>query len=203
MLIDGLKAKINITKSNVIFEPAVVTNYSSGDRQLDFAIVSYLKGESNYNECLCRIIEQIACRPECQIKDNICIIDLLSDILDNATWMSQRDPYKSRDYDPEYPVRWLGCIAAAHHDYSGYNTTSYNDMKCMIERREYGPAEALKMIQQHWDQLCIRKSGYEALEYVLRCSDNYTEPVYINSAIRDIGYMLGPLWNDERKNKRL
>lgn len=199
MFLDKFLAKKGIVKSSPSVAPAVVTDYTAGDKNLDFAILPYLAGKTDYLDCLQTIIEQMAYHPGYQIEENKCIFDCLSDILESATWMTEWDPYKSGDYNPDRPGSWLGCIASSYYNYDGQNNDKYEEMKSMIEARDYTPAEALKMIQEHWDKLYKYQGGYEAIEFCLVCSENYTEPAYINSAIRDLGYKLGPIRNSLEK----
>lgn len=197
MFLDGF-IKFSANKENKKSSPtpgAVVVDYQSGDKELNCQISAFLANKTSAEHCLEAILHHMAYYPQLQVQDNICILECLKDILDGATWMPEWNPNKSGDYDPDNPGRWLGCIASAYYDYNDGDNTKYEDLRAIIEKRDYTPLEALKMIEEHWDKIYKGQGCYEAIEFCLLTSENHSKPPYISSSIRDIGYKLGPVFN--------
>ena len=195
MVFSSFLSKKGIAKSNPSVISAVVPDYDCGDKDLNFAIKPFLSNQVSAEHCLETILHQMAYLPKMQIKDNICIIECLKDILEGATWMTEWDGYKSGDYDPNNPDRWLGCIYSAYYDYSEQNNEQYDELKRIVNGREYTPLQALEMIKTHWDKIYGHQSAYEAMEFCLVTSEHHSNPSYISSNIRDMGYQLAPIYN--------
>lgn len=185
------KCKAEISHSRA---PAVVFDYTTGDENMDFAIIPFLAGEYDYIRCLQAILNQMAYHPGQQIEANKCIIDCLAEVLEDATWMTEWNPYKSGDYRPERPSIGLSCLTQVHSP----DWKKQDEVREMLIRREYTPLEAIKMIEDKWNKLYKNQLAYEGLEYCLLCSENYIEPADIEIQIKDLGRILGPLYAENK-----
>lgn len=69
-----------------------------------------------------------------------------------------------------------------------------NELKSIIEKGDYTPLDALKMIEENWSVLYPYQSTYEAMEYCVQASTNHTDKKYYGAELRNLGYELGTLY---------
>ncbi len=74
-----------------------------------------------------------------------------------------------------------------------------DELKAIIEKGDFTPLEALLLIKDNWSHLYPYQSSYEAIEYCLMASENYTELKYFASAFRDFGYKMGELYKKAKE----
>lgn len=78
--------------------------------------------------------------------------------------------------------------------------TKEAELRSIICGGNFTPKEILLLIKDNWELLYPHRSIYEAIEYCIVASENHTIHKYFDSAFRDYGYKLGPLYRQANEH---
>ena len=76
------------------------------------------------------------------------------------------------------------------------------ELKAIVKNGNLTPYEALLLVKENWHMMYLNRDAYIAIDYILTCSQNVTNPPYADAEIRNIGNTLGTKFQNLRENEK-